>query len=153
MSDKVTAVARRILPGLRLYSAWFMNTWQILSADIEGFEGSVSKVEVQEMWKAYAETLTLLVSAFEPGHLPLEEYMLEEDVETIGFQPLITDATKKIWYAKEELKPKWSDEGLERNHPNVEMLMRIRDFLVDGLQLTQDEVSHIPQAINFSPLT
>lgn len=141
LSDKVTAVARRILPGLRLYSAWFMNTWHILSADIEGFEGSVSKVEVQEMWRAYAETLTLLVSAFEPGRLPMEQYMLEEDVETIGFQPLITDTTKKIWYHGEELKPKWSDEGLERNHPNVEMLMRIRDFLVDGLQLTQDEAA------------
>ncbi|KAF4300658.1 Telomerase activating protein Est1 [Botryosphaeria dothidea] len=139
LSDKVTAVARRILPGLRLYSAWFMNTWHILSADIEGFEGSVSKVEVQEMWKAYAETLTLLVSVFEPSHLPMEQYMLEEDVETIGFQPLVTERTKKIWYVGEELKPKWSDEGVERNHPNMEMLMRIRDFLVDGLELTQDQ--------------
>lgn len=140
LSDKVTAVARRILPGLRLYSAWFMNTWHILSADIEGFEGSVSKVEVQEMWKAYAETLTLLVSAFEPGHLPMEHYMLEEDVDAIGFQPLTTERTRKLWYLGQEPKPKWSDEGLERNHPNVEMLMRIRDFVVDGLQLTQDEV-------------
>ncbi|KAH7055955.1 hypothetical protein B0J12DRAFT_569350 [Macrophomina phaseolina] len=139
LSDKVTAVARRILPGLRLYSAWFMNTWHILSADIEGFEGSVSKVEVQEMWKAYAETLTLLVSVFEPTYLPMEQYMLEEDVETIGFQPLITERTKKMWYRGEILKPKWSDEGVERNHPNVEMLMRIRDFLVDGLELTQDQ--------------
>ncbi|KAL1634054.1 hypothetical protein SLS58_010848 [Diplodia intermedia] len=141
LSDKVTAVARRILPGLRLYSAWFMNTWHILSADIEGFEGSVSKVEVQEMWRAYAETLTLLVSAFEPSRLPMEQYMLEEDVDTIGFQPLVTERTKKIWYLGEELKPKWSDEALERNHPNVEMLMRIRDFLVDGLQLTQDQAA------------
>ncbi|KAF2138144.1 uncharacterized protein K452DRAFT_277928 [Aplosporella prunicola CBS 121167] len=139
LSDKVTVVARRILPGLRLYSSWFTNNWKFLSADLDNFEGSISKVEVRELWKAYAETLTLLASAFPADRLPAEQYLLEEDVDTLGFRPLISDKTLKTWYYGADLKPKWSDEGLKRSHPNVEMVMRIRDFLIDGLELTQDE--------------
>ncbi|KAF2084052.1 hypothetical protein K490DRAFT_76107 [Saccharata proteae CBS 121410] len=139
LSDKVTPVARRVLPGLRLYSSWLLKTWRLLVADIEG---SVSKVEVQELWKAYAETLTLLVSAFPVEQLPSENYMLEEDVDTIGFEPLLDEATERTWYTStnsKEMKPKWSDDDVERNHPNVEMVMRIRDFIVDGLHLTQND--------------
>ena len=34
LPDKITAVARRILPGLRLYSTWFTRYWQVLNANI-----------------------------------------------------------------------------------------------------------------------
>ncbi|KAF2194852.1 hypothetical protein K469DRAFT_136357 [Zopfia rhizophila CBS 207.26] len=135
LSDKITIVARRILPGLRLYSTWFTRFWHVLNANIAD---TLTTVEVQELWKAYAATLTLLASTFPAHELPKDEYMLEEDAESIGFQPLIVDATRKMWYIDDGdvLKPKWSD--LERNHPNIEMLMRIRDLLIDGLNLTQN---------------
>lgn len=133
LSDKITAVARRILPGLRLYSTWFARYWQVLNANIAD---TLTTVDVQELWKAYAATLTLLTSSFPVDQLPQENYMLEEDTDTIGFQPLMSPDTMKVWYNGEVLKPKWTD--IERNHPNVEMLMRIKDLLIDGLLLTQN---------------
>ncbi|KAI8932691.1 hypothetical protein NX059_010184 [Plenodomus lindquistii] len=133
LSDKITAVARRILPGLRLYSTWFSRYWQVLNANIAD---TLTTVDVQELWKAYAATLTLLASSFPVDQLPQETYMLEEDTETIGFQPLISPDTMKLWYDNDKMKQKWTD--LERNHPNVEMLMRVKDLLVDGLVLTQN---------------
>jgi hypothetical protein len=133
LSDKITAVARRILPGLRLYSTWFARYWQVLNANIAD---TLTTVDVQELWKAYAATLTLLTSSFPVDQLPQENYMLEEDTDTIGFQPLLSPDTMKVWYNGEALKPKWTE--VERNHPNVEMLMRIKDLLIDGLLLTQN---------------
>lgn len=133
LSDKITAVARRILPGLRLYSTWFARYWNVLNAEIAD---TLTTVDVQELWKAYAATLTLLASSFPVEKLPEENYMLEEDTDTIGFQPLMSPITMKVWYNGEAMKPKWTD--LERNHPNVEMLMRVKDLLIDGLLLTQD---------------
>lgn len=141
LPEKITAVARRVLPGIRLYSTWFMKNWSVLSADLEG--SAHSKVDAQELWKAYAETLTLLASAFHVSLLPMEQYLLEEDVETLGFQPLLADNTKRRWFDGSSPKAKWSDEDVKRNHPNDEMLMRIRDLLVDGLELVQDKESPI----------
>jgi hypothetical protein len=132
LSDKITAVARRTLPGLRLYSNWFSRCWQVLNANIAD---TLTTVDVQELWKAYAATLTLLASSFPVDQLPEEDYMLEEDTDTIGFQPLVSPNTLKLWYNGEHMKQKWTD--LERNHPNVEMLMRVKDLLIDGLMLTQ----------------
>lgn len=133
LSDKITVVARRVLPGLRLYSTWFARFWPVLNANIAD---TLTQVEVQELWRSYAETLTLLVSSFPVQELPEDSYMLEEDTDTIGFQPLISPETTKLWYTDDGMKQKWTD--LERNHPNIEMLMRVRDLLVDGLILTQN---------------
>ncbi|KAL5114336.1 hypothetical protein ACEQ8H_007773 [Pleosporales sp. CAS-2024a] len=132
LSDKITAVARRTLPGLRLYSTWFSRFWQVLNANIAD---TLTTVDVQELWKAYAATLTLLASSFPVDQLPEEDYMLEEDADTIGFQPLVSPTTMKVWYNGEAMKQRWTD--LERNHPNVEMLMRVKELLIDGLLLTQ----------------
>ena len=43
LSDKITVVARRVLPGLRLYSTWFARIWRVLSADIAD---TLTQVEV-----------------------------------------------------------------------------------------------------------
>jgi hypothetical protein len=137
LSEKITAVARRILPGLRLYSTWFTRYWHVLNANVAD---TLTVVEVQELWKAYAATLTLLASSFPADQLPSDNYMLEEDTDTIGFEPLVSPETMRMWYNNTDtdttMKLKWSD--LERNHPNIEMLMRVRDLLVDGVTLTQN---------------
>ncbi|KAJ9638424.1 hypothetical protein H2199_007113 [Coniosporium tulheliwenetii] len=135
-ADNISAVARRTLPAVRLYSAWFSKNRSLLSSEISG---SLSNVETQQLWKAYAETLTLLKSAFPVPDLPTEDYMLEEDTDTLGFAPLESEYTKKTWFSGDTLKAKWSDEGIGRNLPNVEMLMRVRDLLIDGAFLMQDE--------------
>ncbi|KAH8731562.1 hypothetical protein GQ44DRAFT_332319 [Phaeosphaeriaceae sp. PMI808] len=143
LSDKITAVARRTLPGLRLYSTWFLRYWPVFNANIAD---TLTTVDVQELWKSYAATLTLLASSFPSSQLPEEDYMLEEDADTIGFQPLISPDTLKVWYMGDSMKQKWTD--LERNHPNVEMLMRVRDLLIDGLILTQNPEAPLDLAID-----
>lgn len=137
LSDKITLIARRIMPGLRLYSSWFVTNAAVLAANIGD---TATVVLTKEMWKAYADILTLLASAFPSQDLPITNYMLEEDADTVGFKPLLSDRTRKIWYSDEKLKPKFSHPVVERHHPNVEMLVRVRDFLIDGLQLAMDDV-------------
>ncbi|KAF2749570.1 hypothetical protein M011DRAFT_457013 [Sporormia fimetaria CBS 119925] len=129
LSDKITAVTRRVLPGLRLYSIWFSKSWNRLSDNCS---------ESTELWKAYAAALSAVASNFPVDQLPNgadDFYMLEEDTETIGCQPLVSQQTMRYWYDNNALKKRYTD--LERNHPNVEMLMRVRDFLIGGLELTQ----------------
>jgi hypothetical protein len=121
-----------------LYSSWLVTNAAVVAANV-GDPATV--VQTQEMWKAYADTLTLLASTFPAQELPPADYMLEEDADTVGFKPLFSDRTRKIWYSGEKLKPKFSDPMVERHHPNAEMLVRVRDFLTDGLQLVMDDVS------------
>lgn len=140
--EKVTAVARRILPALRHYSSWLVSNAALLVAEV----GDTSlNVQIKELWKIYANTLTLLAATFPVSDLPNIEYLLEEDVDTVGFKPFTNDRTWKRYFNDEkqeprDRKPKWNDRGVERHHPNIEMLGRIRDFLIDGLTLATDEV-------------
>ncbi|KAJ6110535.1 hypothetical protein N7486_002770 [Penicillium sp. IBT 16267x] len=133
--DKVTVVARRILPALRHYSSWLLTTCDFLLAQKEEKDSALS-IQIQEFWKIYAGTLTLLASTFDVVHLPEIDYLLEEDEESLGFAPLDQEATRRRYYATDEqLKPRVNDPGVERSHPNMEMLYRIREFVIDGLDM------------------
>ncbi|KAJ5176942.1 uncharacterized protein N7482_002819 [Penicillium canariense] len=133
--DKVTVVARRILPALRHYSSWLLTTSDFLTAQKEEQDSSLS-IQIQEFWKIYAGTLTLLASTFDVVHLPEIDYLLEEDEESLGFAPLDQAATVRRYVGMgEHLKPRMNDPGVERSHPNIEMLYRIREFVIDGLDL------------------
>lgn len=133
--DKVTLVARRILPALRTYSSWLLTTSDFLIAQKEEKDSSLA-VQIQEFWNIYASTLTLLASTFDIVNLPEIDYLLEEDEETLGFAPLDQRATSRRFIGtNHQLKPRLHDPGIERNHPNMEMLYRIREFVIDGLDL------------------
>lgn len=137
--DQVSAVARRVLPGLRHYSSWLISNAHILTAQL----GDTSlSVQIKELWKIYASTLTLLASTFQVAELPAIEYLLDEDEDTIGFKPFENDRAKKRYLCqnRDVQKPKWHNEGVERHHPNVEMTGRIREFFTEGLSLAFDEV-------------
>ncbi|KAI9782270.1 MAG: hypothetical protein M1835_004068 [Candelina submexicana] len=137
-TEKITAVARRILPGLRHYSSWLLSRAELLAAS--GDESSLT-VQIKELWREYVNTLNLVYSTFpEPTKLPVVEYLLEEDEDTIGFKPFSTPHIRGRYYADDVLKPKFHDQGIERSHPNVEMLARVREFLRDGLELAWDKV-------------
>lgn len=139
-SAKITAVTRRVLPALRQYSSWLLSNAEILVAQVGD---NVLNVQIRELWKIYATTLTLLTSTFFVSELPQVEYLLEEDEDTIGFKPLDNDITKRRYYDGLNLvvqKPKYHDRGIQRHHPNVEMLGRIRDLLTDGMIQHSDEV-------------
>jgi len=141
-SDRVTAVARRVLPALRNYSSWLLTNCDFLVAQIQDRDTALS-VQVKEFWKIYANTLSLLASTFEVTTLPEVDYLLEEDEETLGFKPLISEATSRRYHLESFLraKPRMNDPGIERNHPNLEMLYRICEFVIDGLDLVVGNVS------------
>ncbi|PWY70230.1 hypothetical protein BO70DRAFT_343761 [Aspergillus heteromorphus CBS 117.55] len=133
--DKVTVVARRILPALRNYSSWLLTVSSLLVA-YKGEKDTPLAVQIIEFWKIYANTLTLLASTFDVVHLPEVDYLLEEDEETLGFAPLTTESTSRRYLSSNgQQKPRMNDPGVERNHPNMEMLYRIREFVIDGLDL------------------
>lgn len=132
-SAKITAVTRRVLPALRQYSSWLLSNAEILAAQVGD---NVLNVQVRELWKIYATTLTLLTSTFFVSELPQIEYLLDEDEDTVGFKPLDNENTKRRYYKEVNLvfqKPRYHDRGIQRHHPNVEMLGRIRDLLTDGM--------------------
>jgi hypothetical protein len=123
--DKVTVVARRILPALRHYSSWLLTTSDFLISPKEEQDSSLT-IQIQEFWKIYAGTLTLLASTFDIVHLPEIDYLLEEDEESLGFAPLDQAATSRRYVGMgDKLKPRMNDPGVERSHPNIEMLYRI----------------------------
>ncbi|KAL4807803.1 hypothetical protein BDV18DRAFT_136089 [Aspergillus unguis] len=133
-ADKVTVVARRVLPALRNYSSWLLSVNSCLVAYNE--KDTPLAVQLTEFWKIYANTLTLLASTFDIVNLPEVEYLLEEDEETLCFTPLSRGATARRYQAANGgLKPSMNDDGIEREHPNIEMLYRIREFVIDGLDL------------------
>ena len=140
-SEKITMVARRVLPGLRHYSSWLMSNPALLAADM----GDTSlTVQIKELWRTYANTLTLLAATFPVPDLPSIDYLLEEDEDTLGFKPFEKDpnSTRYDVQAKRARLSKYHDHGIERHHPNIEMLGRVREFLTDGLELAvQYEVS------------
>ncbi|OJJ48856.1 hypothetical protein ASPZODRAFT_59825 [Penicilliopsis zonata CBS 506.65] len=143
--DKVTVVARRILPALRNYSSWLLTVNNLLVAQKEEKDSPLF-VQIQEFWKIYANTLTLLASSFDVVHLPEVDYLLEEDEETLGFRPLAKECTARRYLdTSGRQKPRVNDLGVERSHPNIEMLYRIREFVIDGLDLVVS--SKIPIAL------
>lgn len=145
-AEKVTVVARRILPALRNYSSWLLQNVDALAAQRQDKESPLS-VQIKEFWKIYANTLTLLTSTFDVPNLPEIDYLLEEDEDTLGFTPLMGEATNRRYMTEyyEGLKPRIGSPGIERIHPNQEMLFRIRDFVIDGLDLVIGE--RIPVAL------
>ncbi|KAE8146172.1 hypothetical protein BDV25DRAFT_55280 [Aspergillus avenaceus] len=133
--DKITAVARRILPALRNYSSWLLTSSQLLLAYKEEKDTPLA-VQITEFWKIYANTLTLLASTFDVVLLPEIDYLLEEDEETLCFAPIDNEVTSRRYLdTNGNQKPRMHDAGVERNHPNIEMLYRIREFVIDGLDL------------------
>ena len=138
---KLTIVTRRVLPGLRHYSSWLASNAAILTARV----GDLAlNIQVKELWTIYAHALTLLVSAFPVSELPPPvEYLLEEDEETLAFKPLDNDHAQHRYHSEVtgSRKPKWHDRGIQRQHPNIEMLGRVRDFLTDGMVIHCREVS------------
>lgn len=137
--EKVTVVARRILPALRHYSSWLLTVSPLLVAYKE--KDTPLSVQITEFWKIYANTLTLLVLTFEVVNLPDIDYLLEEDEETLGFAPLDQEATSRRYLdTNGKFKPRMHDQGVERSHPNIEMLYRIREFVIDGLDLVVGNV-------------
>lgn len=143
LTNKILVASARVLPSLRVYSCWLHQNYQLLlglktdpslSSSIEGF------------WKAYGRTLDLVIPNFSIWELETYSpvpYMLEEDVGTLGFKPLIDDfggKANKVWKSMPSgiEKPRFSDRDINRFSPAEEMLCRMYGFLEDGLYFAHD---------------
>jgi Est1 DNA/RNA binding domain len=143
LSDRISATARRILACLRQYSSWLVSNASHLVA-LENHE--VVGVQITEFWRIYANALTLLAATFQKSDLPSIDYLLEEDEDTIAFTPFTNSCTLSRFYHADgvTLKPRSRDQTVQRYHPSVEMLFRVRGLLEDGVALVTRLVCHLP---------
>ena len=127
-TESITAVTRRILPALRQYSTWLVSRAEIITAQKSNF---LLNVHIKEMWSMYCSTLSLLVLAFPPENLSEVDYLLEEDAATVGLKPLRDSELCKLYTDEEgHLKPRISDPGVQRSHPNLEMVSTCYEILL-----------------------
>lgn len=137
--EKVTAVARRVLPALRQYSIWLITQASVIIGS-----QSVGPVVIhaKEMWKMFADVLTRLASFYPVESLGPVNYLLEEDETTVGFKPLrdpsLSDHCNLYIDVNGTLKPHITDLGTKRCLPLEEMQARIRNILLCALTLHED---------------
>ncbi|KKZ65238.1 hypothetical protein EMCG_08910 [[Emmonsia] crescens] len=135
-SEKITPVAQGVLPALRHYSSWLLtNCGSLVCED----QDTLLYVQIKEFWKMYAGTLSLLTSSFDVPSLSDVGYLLQEDEDTLGFSPLVNDITWRR-YVDERGQKKPTSDGIEEKLPvHIEMLFRVREFVIDGLDLVVQE--------------
>jgi len=137
--DKLTDLARHVLPALRLYSTWLLSNAHIVAARV----GDQPIQEAMDyFWHVYAKTLSVMAYSFSFRELGEVPYQLEEDVDAFGLKPLNSDKSRKVWVddASGQAKAKYNDEGVHRLDHNQEMLGRVRELLFDALLLAVDKV-------------
>ena len=141
--DRVTAVMHRVLPGIRHYSSWLLYSIESSISNLSQRQFPMgAKSNLQALWIAYTKALTAFMSSFTVSDLLDIEYLLEEDEDTIGFVPFRACKVQNRFIHDE--KPKPYGHLVSRHHPTREMLARIKELLLDGLEIVNGEVySHI----------
>ncbi|KAK2873481.1 hypothetical protein FQN49_002337 [Arthroderma sp. PD_2] len=132
-ADNITSVAHSILPALRHYSSWLLVNSQVLVSVPEAKDSPLC-IQIKELWKSYANTLTLLTSTFEVIKIPVVDYLLKEDENTLGFKPFAHESTIRRYGPSGATKPRQLNAETSKSK-NMDMLFRIREFVVDGVDL------------------
>ena len=135
--DKLTVVMRHILPSLRFCVSWIAS-----HSELKEINHDTLSEDRAEMWQNFTSVLTLLAAKFRVDGLPLIEYMLQEDEDTIGFLPLESEraAQRYCFLGTNDPKPSVHSKTVQRHHPSHEMLSRVRDILTDVVKLVVDPV-------------
>ncbi|KAK9319579.1 hypothetical protein V1517DRAFT_332039 [Lipomyces orientalis] len=139
-TEGVSAVARRVLYGLRIYSAWLMVNAQSMTRAKDREQSPKLSAYVSDLWTNYADALSSIAVLF--GNLNLEktDVLLKEDIDLIGCEPL-NGGFHGIRAGAEELTFAEIEEVTSRLHPMEETLLRISDLLTDAVTLSnRDEV-------------
>lgn len=129
---------QKVLPELRLYSAWLVKNVSIMTNSIQ-----VEKMDSlqKDFWVLMARCLSSVAETFPVEDLPELIYMLEEDADTVAFEPLDCEETREIWYTNGKLRREWFTIPESLRNVKQEMLSRVRQFLKMGLELAVKEVS------------
>ncbi|KAK9239965.1 hypothetical protein V1525DRAFT_354757 [Lipomyces kononenkoae] len=149
-TEGVSAVARRVLYGLRIYSAWLMVNAKSMTLAEEVEQVPTLSVQLRGLWMAYADTLSSIAVLF--GNLNLEktDVLLKEDIDLIGYEPL-KGGFQGIRARAEELTFVEIEEVTSRLLPAQETLLRISDLLTDAVTLSnRDEIPLIFEEEKFT---
>ncbi|RMD43064.1 hypothetical protein DV735_g2069, partial [Chaetothyriales sp. CBS 134920] len=133
-SARLTPLCRKILPLLRLYSLWLLSTAQFIYESKE----AIKHPGLDGLFDHYADALNLLLKTFPVKQLPDSEYLLDED-HLISSSIVFSTQAKSRHTHRADGKPKGRRSG-EAKRPEVEMLMRIKDLVKDGLFLVRRSV-------------
>jgi hypothetical protein len=144
-SEKLNAVAIRVLPAIRQYFAWVISQRAVLVGLGTGVDAEATGPlvgHIQRLWKIIRDALTALVNVLPVASLPTLDYLLPEDEETIGFKPLralVPGEEDFSLYVKEDgsSKPRIG-EGVFRQAEN-ENYSRVHDILRAGIALHSEK--------------
>nr|POF24069.1 protein smg7 [Quercus suber] len=141
LASKLTPMAYRLLPVLRLYSVWLLPMVVL----IDGLSGDeFIKPAVDGFWPTYTHAMDLICQTFpiwEFDDEPTVTYLLEEDAESLAFKPLVDEKTLSIWFDKFTgvQKPYCYDPNIRRLSVDTEMLARVQSLLNCAVALAEDD--------------
>ncbi|TKX27375.1 DNA/RNA binding protein [Elsinoe australis] len=134
LEDFMTTGMHNILPAIRIYHQYLLSSYQFLLADEQDVH---NRSVAAELWAMLAQVCSAAAAVFPLAQLPELPYMLEEDVDTIAFEPVNSPATNDFRYLDDgRLKAKFNDQGVGRLSTNLEMLARIRSLQVTCVRLS-----------------
>lgn len=139
---RLTPVCRRVLPCLRLYSAWLLSDLGV----IHKTAATGDTLKLQDFWSRYADCLSYLSELFPLAEILDVPYLLEEEQDTVHFTPFNERARRFLHYDDQGgLKPTRDQCNAllvaDAQRPDMEMLFRIKGLLKIGAHLVRHPVS------------
>lgn len=137
--SKFSAFTENILPLMRIYMAWLY----IYRADVVDYQDHLGPY-VLDMYRALAQSLSLVTKAFSGEQMSASPYLLEEDVIALGMKPFADPSLPsvcRIHYLPGEntFKPHWEDCGLTKETAEQEMRSRVFELMHVGFSFAFDE--------------
>ncbi|KAK7202955.1 hypothetical protein BZA70DRAFT_291763 [Myxozyma melibiosi] len=138
----VSAVARRLLPAVRIYSLWIRITVATIQqksvpGNLTSFKDAVIG-DLAAFWNEYCDAMSSASIVFGSLSFEKNDTLLKEDLELIGFKPLQSGLTgiraEALYKNISELEACTS-----RAHPTEEAFWRISDILADADVLANKE--------------
>lgn len=148
--DSSTRSFHNILPALRIYSSWLVINSIYLTDESED---CLLDARIKELWELYASFLTRLSSTFDVQNIPYLNYLLPEDLDTLGFFPLMHNGKSRRHVDENGNAKSRAPEHNSEEDQKAEMQFRIRELVVDGLDLVDRKVSQSLSFGAFVPLT
>lgn len=138
-TGRFLAVMATAVPILRIFMIWIC----LHRADLVKYADHLP--HLVETHASLAETISLLIEVFgnEGLGMPTAEYLLEEDIETIGFEPLRNEAApfvcRAMHYTLDGKQKQRLEEDVSKKLPDtLEALSRINDIINCGYFLATD---------------